>query len=310
MRKNNGDRKELKGLYAVYNVSGQNLERFIEIAKKRGVFLFDVKKLSNKHLQITLNFKDNKKIFAIAEEMCYNIKRIRYKGKSYPLFALFKSVGMLIGALIFIVGAVAMDDFVLSFSFSGSGTQYKNQVIEYLSEQGVRQFSRFSQLDLAVLEDKILSSFDKFSFASCKKAGNRLLIELALAGENTEILSGNVYQLCSDAEGVVEKIKVYRGTAVVSVGDSVKKGDLLVEGIATIKEQTLKINVIASVTLTCSAEYLYRSKEDGQQKMAEILAEEWLGEREISFLSTKKEKIGDEYYYYVSIKYRRILSVG
>ena len=59
--------------------------------------------------------------------------------------------------------------------------------------------------------------------------------------------------------GTIEKINVYRGTALVKKGDYVKKGDLLVDGYMTIKEQVVKINVLASLSIIAEEQFVYFS---------------------------------------------------
>ena len=164
-------------------------------------------------------------------------------------------------------------------------------------------------MDLNSLGDKILKSNPHLSFASCKKNGNRLEIELVLSKQSQGALGGNVYELFSDEDGVVEIVKVYRGTALVSVGDAVRKGDLLVGGYAVIKEQTVKVNLLATVTLIVEREFIYTSEKDGEEETARIFAEQEI-DKEIVSGTTEKEFNGNEYVYKTTLKIRRVLFAG
>lgn len=310
MRKNSIDRTGIGGLYTTFEIKGVNLDRFINYAKKQGLTLYDVKKISIKRLLVTVNFKESRKFFAIADKMCYNVKRIRYKGWAYPFFRLVKSIGLLVGALVFMTVSVIFDDFIVGIKFSGSGSIYHRQVKEYLKDNGVCEFSRFSSVDLKVLEDKVLSDNPHLSFVSLKKSGNTLNVELALSSDNVKTLSGDVYFVKSDVNGEIERIKVYRGTALVSAGDQVNVGDLLVDGVVTLNDQTLKTNVICSVSIIVSQEREYAFEQGDAEQKAVLLAESEFFDKEILCSFVNKTQTGGGYLYKVLIKYRRVLCVG
>lgn len=309
MRKDNDNSKDL-GLYCVYEVYGLNTERFMNAVKKRGVTLYDIKKYSNKRLRLAVKFTESQKFFAIAEELCYNIKKVGEKGRAKQMFCLFSSLGLIIGAIAFILIAVLANDFILDINYYGSGKIYHREVQEYLSGKGVEEYKRFSDIDLAMIEDGILADNEHLSFASCTKHGNKLLIELVLSSEKVKGLNGNVYQMHSTENGVVESVKVYRGTAVVSVGDMVREGDLLVDGYAVIKDQTIKINVLASITLAVEKTYEYKLVGDDEQENAEIFALAEVGDEDIISTQVQKIPLEGEYLYKVTVKYRRVLYAG
>ncbi len=310
MRKNTDARTRIKGLYATYEIKGVNLDRLINHAKKRGIVLYDVKKTSPKRLLVTVNFNQSQNFFAIAKKMCYNIKKVRYKGWGYPFFFLIKSVGLLVGLALFFSLSILFDDLIIGINFSGSGAIYKRQVAEYLRANGVYEYARFSKIDLKTLEDKTLAENGHLSFVSLKKSGNTLLVELALSTEDVKRLNGNIEELRSDVIGEVESIKVYRGEAKVSPGDAVGVGDLLVDGKIIVGEQEIKTNVLCSVSLIVGVERHYFFGEDNFEQKAVALLEGELSGKEIISSEVIKKEQKDGYLYVVNIKYRRVLCVG
>lgn len=310
MRKNKSGTKNLELLYTTYEVKGLNLDRLVNLCAKREIPVRDVKKYGNKRMLITVNFKDGKKFFAIAEDLCYNIRKIRDKGRALPYLLLLRSFGLILGGVIFVAMAFFVDDLIFSFSFSGSGSVLKREVEEYLLGRGVTVYSRFSSIDLAGLEDEILAGNPRLSFASCKKVGNRLKIELALSGEGVEVLDTKTQALEASVSGVVESVKVYRGTSVVSVGDFVNAGDTLVVGTVEIKEQSVYTGVLATVSLRTDYVYTYRSEKDEEQLLATIFARESLGDREILSETVEKTQTDGGYEYKVVFTTRVILKAN
>lgn len=310
MWKNKKHSSNINGIYYTYQVKGLNLDRFINLLKKRQISLYNLRKTQNNQLIVSVCFKDRLKFFAIAKEMCYNVKKVREFGKAYPFLALYRSIGIFIGCLIIYLMAVFSNGYIFSVNYSGSGSVYKRQVDDFLSQKGITRFSKFNQLDLGLLADEILANNKHLSFVSCQKNGNTLNIQLVLSQEKVERLDGNVGQLNSDKHGVVEEIKVYRGTQKVSVGQEVNVGDLLVDGLVIIKDQPVSVNVIAHVSLICTQKIEYISQKDGQEEQAILFALEQNSQLNILDSSVEKIKKEDKVVYLVNLYYRHILQVG
>lgn len=311
MRKNNIARKSLnRHLFSKFEIRGMNLDRLINTLGKRGVGLNDVKKISNKRLEVTVNSSDNEKFFAITKELCYNVKKTGDGGRLYPALYLYRNIGLLVGALFFLTSLVFVNDIIFSFSFTGSGSIYSREIREYLNGRGVKEYTRFSDIDLQALGDEILADNPHLSFADCRKSGNRLEIETALSTNQVKTLDGDVKELRADRSGVVEKIKVYRGTAAVAEGQQVSAGDLLVEGYATVREERVEINVIAVVTVIAGFEYEYKTADENAADLALMYAEQEIKEKEILNSSVKKTASGGEYVYKVTLSYRKVYFAG
>ena len=242
--------------------------------------------------------------------MCYNIKKISQKGRAKPLLSLYRSIGLFIGAIIFLISCAFCDDLIFNVSYSGTGIVCQSQVEEFLYSKGIKKFTTFSSIDLNKLEDEILASNKNLSFVSCEKSGNTLKISLVFAKDKLPTLDGTKDALVSDVDGKIRSLKVYRGTALVSVGDCVKARDTLVDGYVMIREEKVQTNVIASAVIECEKILTYYSEKDNEQSIYQILAEQEIKEEHVESSTVIKQKIDDGYEYLVTINYLRILLVG
>ena len=294
-------------LYTDYRFDGRNIDPLINYCKKKGLALFNVRKAGEKIVRFSVKYRDNKKFFAIIKEVCYNnITKEKDRGLFYPFLYLLRNFGLLIGAVIFVVAAAISNDFICSIEYSGSGEALKARVSEYLLSVGVGKFSRFSSFDLSKLEDDTVAANPEVSFVSIKKEGNVLKIRLESAVSERNVIKRRA-ALYSDADGVIEYIRVYGGTAVVSAGDRVKKGDLIVGGYAVIKETVVPAEVLATVSVIITEEFTYISPSDNDGERAEILAAEKAGGAEIVATETEKSFSDGEYVYKVKISFRHVI---
>lgn len=296
-------------------MTGLNQERLLESLKKRGVSMFDVKKTSPRTMYISVNLKESENFFAITKELCYNVKKVRETGRSIWAFRLLNNLGLVFGCLIFAICAFFSGDLLFGFKFSGSGAVYKNEVLSYLKSQGVGEFSRFSNMQLDRLEDNVLANNEHLTFVSLEKKGNYLSVYLVLKTDGVTSLDGSKTSLVASEGGVVESIKVYRGTAVVKVGDVVNEGDLLVKGQVEIKEQIVDVNVLAYVTVVCERQFVYQSSVEGQETVAKIYAEQAVDGKEVLDTIVISEECsadgeGTVYLYHVTVKYRNVYFAG
>lgn len=301
---------QVRGVRVVYSIRGLNLDHFINLLKNRDIPLYDLKKVSNKQLIVTVSLIDSKKLFAFAKEMCYNIEKVKEKGVGYPLLKALRSTGIVFGCLVFMIIATLLSDVVYQISFSGTGSVLKREVYEYLDSVGVKEGSRFSQIDYQKLEDQILADNNHLSFVSIEKHGNTLMVDLALANSQVDRLNNKIYSLLSTTDGVVESIKVYRGTPQVKVGDKVDNGCLLVDGYMVIKDKTVKINVLASVSIINEQKFIYVDNTSDAEDKAILLAEAHFSDSEIVALSVEKYGKDKEFIYEVSVKRRIIIHAG
>lgn len=306
MRKNKIVGKNL-GFYTTYKITGLNLDNLVNILKNKGVILKDIVKKDQKTLIVSVSYLDREKFFAITRELCYNIKKVGARGKYRLALKLARNLGLIIGAVIFAVCSFVIDDFVFSIDYTGSGSVYSREISAFLKSENVTPFTRFSSINLPALSDKILAHTDKISFAECVKVGNRLKVNLVLSEKPIKPLGGDKETLCSDIDGEIEYIKVYRGTALKSVGETVKAGEEILGGFAVIKDTAVKVGIIATVSVKGEFNYVYVSERDGDEYLAEIFAEIELGEKEIlSFETTKSVRADNLYEYKVKIVYRKI----
>ena len=311
MRENNDDRKGLSvPVEVTYLLIGYNFEVLLNRLKRSAINVYNVKKKGKKQLYITINRRDDKNFFAIAKELCYNIKKIKDGGRAYPLLYFIRHIGVFFGALVFIVTLCLSSDRIYSFSFIGTGCVYEERAKEILQDEGVVLFGKFSDIDLKGLSASILQRCDDFSFVSCTKRGNRLVVELVLANRDFSPVNYADDAMICDYCGVVESIKVYRGTQIVKVGDRVEEGDTLVSGFYKHGESVVKTGALAVVTILSQKYVRMELPSDCMEEQAMILAAEENAVGTIVSANALKETISDRFIYTVELTVRYVIKSG
>ncbi len=301
--------KGLDAVYSDYRIEGLNLSALLNKLKKSEVGVYRLRFVSQNAVTLRVKVIDEQKFFAIIDNLCYNVKKIKNSGKLLPLYKLLLSPSILLGVAVFIAVCISLSGIIMGVSFSGSGVRYKDRVANYLVDRGVVKKTSFHCVNLDELSNDILSAFNEFSFVSCAKRGNMLLIELVLAENKTHVESNSEPNLYSNCAGVVEEVKVYRGTANVKVGDEVNVGDALVFGFMEIKGKRVEVNALAVITIRASKQFSYITECENNEEEVTAFAIASLGEECLETLVDKEEKNG-KYYYKVTVYYKRVIYTG
>ena len=287
--------------YKKVKVLGMNQARLLTTLANNGVSVQKVEKKSIKEMVFCVKNNEFEKFFAITSKLCYNILTISDTGLNSKVLSLVKRLGFILGSVVFFITTVLSSSFVYKVDFFGSASVYSDTLYAYLRERGVCIYKPFSDLDLDKLEVDLLRENDYLSFASIKKRGGSLIVFAELKTQAPTVINSDVKQLLSSVDGVVKAVKVYRGTAVVKAGDTVKVGDLLVDGVVTVRDTTVASNVYATINISVIKTYEFFSEYDNMEDASIAMAEQDCGQP-AEYSVTKKQEKG-RYCYLVTAKY-------
>lgn len=290
----------MKRLYTRYTIEGLNLDRLINTLSRHGIKLYRIRKINRKTLKFSLKSADKQKFFAIMENMCYNVTESGEYGLGLLPALCLRNPGVLVGICALAFTLFFGDQLLTGIEYRGTGNLYFAEAEVCLAENGVRPYTFFFSHDGDLLAKELLKN-PHFSFASVKKEGNRLVVELAAADEETPLFTAKS-ALCAPEAGVVEYIKLYRGTARVTAGDAVERGAVLLDGSVLSGETELNVCVLGEVGLLITDTAVIAA-EDEDRAIALFCAR---ADREYIAVSAERAEGG----FRVAGRYRRILYGG
>ena len=299
-------------LYRTYEISGLNLGFLISELHRKGVTVYNTRLFGSKKMILTVDYCDRKKIFAICNNMCYNVKKSGESGKlKFPLF-IFRNPGLAAGCALFVALLFYADSLMFTVEYKGDAIFYKKEIEAVLSENNIKKFTPFLSFDTVKLENEILLSDDEITFVTVKKQGYRLVINAVKGDSEVKGINVSCKNLYSPFSGTVLKISVLRGTAQIKAGDAVKEGDLLVGGYYTYKEEQKETYVLAEISLKCEYVYVYESAGNSEKYIsrAKVVAAENLGDKEIISSKADLTESDGKYLITVHIFYEEIVNGG
>ncbi len=204
-------------------------------ALSRKFTLFDVEH-QGKKCQITVQTAVAKQIVAYLEEKCYNVLEVQAMGISCLLHVAKKRVA-LVCALVFCVAFLAWSATVC-WKIEVEGDFERDVVLQSLRQQGIYVGRSLVGLDVDALSNALSVNLDA-TYAIVRHSGSILQVSAFKRKAPVPIVdvhsSRDIVATCS---GMVLQMCCEQGTAVVAVGDSVQKGDLLIRGCRTFSDGT------------------------------------------------------------------------
>lgn len=148
-----------------------------------------------------------------------------------------KRSGFVIGGVLAILMMVIFDSFIWDINISGNTTVTSSEIIEELSSYGVRVGANKNKIHTQSIENRILIESEDISFISINIQGNIANVEIREREKENPKEPKRYANITARKSGVIERAQIYRGNLVVSAGQYVDAGDLLISGIYDSKIQ-------------------------------------------------------------------------
>ena len=230
---------------------GLNVNRTLAQLSKLGIALYGVTR-QGKITTIVVPQRRAKQTVALLQERCYNIIDIKYFGLAAAAkFVKFRFVLPIICILAAFVLAISSQ---FCFKIVVTGDFDSDAVYEALSDAGVSVGSNMSKLNVDVLENTLANEMGAM-YAVVTRSGSVLYVNVVAKKQIDPPIDMTARRdIVATRAGVVTQLLCEQGTALVKVGDSVKAGDVLIEGRRIYNDGTgVDVYALGRVTLQISA---------------------------------------------------------
>lgn len=176
----------------------------------------------------TVFFKDFKEISEIAKGIGYQINIVRNYGLRNVWLVVLKNLGFISGVLIGVAGAVIMSQLLMVVNVTCDTPSYKFEVEKLLKDNYVKPVCFKNSINTDKVENLILGNLEEATFVSVYKKGFSLQVNVQ--SRENPIVTEKTNSLVSGYDGIVTRVVLSSGTALVKADDSVRKGQELVAG--------------------------------------------------------------------------------
>jgi similar to stage IV sporulation protein len=124
-----------------------------------------------------------------------------------------------------------ISNFVWNIEVIGVSEEKQKEIISFIKSEGIDIGKLKKQIDIPSLTNKLRIERDDIAWVGIEIKETNLIIKIAEVNEKPEIIDENEYcNIVATKDGIISKVKAQNGTPVVQQGDTVKKGDILIQG--------------------------------------------------------------------------------
>ncbi|MBM7556240.1 sporulation protein YqfD [Halanaerobacter jeridensis] len=214
----------LKG-YIRVKITGRSLERLINLLIEEKIELWDVMRIEGQ-LYTNIKLEDIEPLKDYLQRINCQYEVISYHGLPNLVKRSLNRKFIIIGIITFISLIYVLSSFIFFIEIKGT-EKVENKVLkEQLAELKVRPGVLKSSIPLENLEEIIIQKNRHIAWAHLYFQGTKLVLEVV----EKKIIETKVKpsDLIAEDSGVITELIVFRGTAKVEEGETVKQGQILI----------------------------------------------------------------------------------
>lgn len=255
----------MRKVFVEFEVTGRNLPLLLQKINLKKIPFKNLYK-TEKGYRLSVEKKYRKDLINILNQSWeYKILSLDDKESKDRIF---RSIGFIIGVIIFLLGTAFSSDYLISIKYCGDYAYFHKDIQEVLEDNSIKKYSRFSNIDCLDISEQIYAKNPLICYSSVKKSGNILIVEVK-KGQDYTVIDNTKKELVSAVDGKILELKVYRGVALKRVGDEVKRGEAIVSGQRVEEDKVYQGFVLASATIVSC--YSYKEKgENSPENIAKV----------------------------------------
>lgn len=180
------------------------------------------------YIEFNIKSNDYVAVTAILNAFSIDFQRVSYYGGARTIDIIKRRAFMIVGLMVGLAIVFFASQFVYKVEIDGDN-RYNGVIERLLIDSGISGVVYKGKLDTNALELKIVECIPEVTNATVYINGAVLKVN-TVTNETPSVPIGANARVLSAYQAIVTRIYVSSGTANVSVGDSVKKGDTLIEG--------------------------------------------------------------------------------
>ena len=217
--------------YLEISIDGYYIERFINMCRNNKIMIWHIKRKKDISLNCRINIQDFKKICKLAKKTRCKVKIQSKKGFPFILNR-YKKRKIFFGLLLVIIFFILLSsNFVWNVDIIEENGQNLENINQDVENAGLKTGKLKSDIDTKEIINKIRLQRADIAWMGIELKGTNAIVKIVKADEKPEIIDNEEYcSIISDKEGVITKINAQSGTANVKVGDTIRKGETLING--------------------------------------------------------------------------------
>lgn len=223
-------------------VRGEALEKFVNMAASRGIYLWDITRVEEDKILVKVRLSAVRPLRHIARKTrCRFFIRNR-EGLPFLMARLQRRKTLAVGAIIFLATLYILSSFVWFIDVKGNRALGTREILQAAEKAGLARGIPKWRFAASEVEKAIREQLPAVSWTGVYIKGTRVIIEIAekTVPDNQRTHQGPVHIVARKA-GLIEEVLVLTGHPAVKDGDTVVEGQVLISGEIPPPEEELQL---------------------------------------------------------------------
>ncbi|MGI6526213.1 MAG: sporulation protein YqfD [Caldicoprobacterales bacterium] len=217
--------------YVVIRVEGLSLEKFINLTVSKGIPLWGIKRQNYTTLTARISIQGFRQLHGISRKIRCRIRIVDKRGLPFVLFHYRHRKMLIAGMIVFLCILYGLSSFVWTVNVEGAEEIDPERVLAELETLGIQPGVFKPHIDAMLIENQLIVRIPELSWASLEIRGSRAILRVKESVPPPQMIDRDTpCNIVAAKDGIIDKIIVLDGQAVVEPRQTVKKGQLLISG--------------------------------------------------------------------------------
>ncbi len=218
--------------YVTITVSGSYPERFLNVCANRHILIWDVFPCGTGVLKCSISLRGFHMLPPIARKTGVQIKIIKKNGLPMLFKRLKNRKWFVLGLLLCIIGLIIINQFIWKLEIVGCQKVSTDYVREKLEDYGLKIGAFRPYIDEKKLQNHMLIEVPELAWLWVDKKGSKVIVQVKERVMPPDLYDADaLWDLVAAKDGVIDSMIIKNGNPMVKLGDTVRKGDVLVSGL-------------------------------------------------------------------------------
>lgn len=224
----------LKG-YLRIRISGNAIERFINICSHNGMSIWDLTSLHSCY-EMNITIKDFKKLKPVIRKTKTKVMIVNRTGFPFFLHKYNHRKLFFAGFFLCLILIYYLSTYIWSVSIIGNISYTTDNLTKFLSEMNIKTGMKIKDINCPKIVQRIRENYDDIIWVSASIDGTKLIVHVkenedSITEPEKDInISKIPYDIISNNDCQITKIIIRKGLLNIKEGDWVKKGDSIILG--------------------------------------------------------------------------------
>ena len=217
-----------------FSAFGDDPHRLLNRLKENGIGVWGIRRRGDRIVANVL-LKDYYKLPALRRKSGIKLRVQKRYGLPFKLIKYRFRVGLAAGFCLFFFLLFFLSSFVWNIDIVGNSKLSDREILAALDKMGLYEGTKLKSIDQKTLRTQLALQFPEIAWASVNLEGCKATINITESIGDKEKPTP-ACNLVAKYDGIITGLKITKGTIKVKVGQTVKKGELLVSGITEYKD--------------------------------------------------------------------------